>query len=235
MEGTANSASFQLRNYAVGLLLGLAAVGYVQASSTLIGPFMVIFFGMGLVTLPEATRVLRRSPRYLPVFCLLISVGLALVALTWGAALLVALPRGLGNWLLPQLWRPTYPLILPLTISVMGGCAQAGAGTGLHALGAARRSVRAMVLSSAIFVVCGVAGALTGGTVGTIRGAAVAGWIGALLFWWELRGAMGEASDTLASLRYVGYTPLNPVPPVHVQGRHREGPGETARSRQRSR
>jgi O-antigen/teichoic acid export membrane protein len=230
LEGTANSASFQLRNYAVGLLLGLAAVGYVQASSTLIGPFMVIFFGMGLVTLPEATRVLRRSPRYLPVFCLMISVGLGLVALTWGVALLVALPRGLGNWLLPQLWRPTYPLILPLTISVVGGCAQAGAGTGLHALGAARRSVRAMVFSSAIFVACGVAGALTGGTVGAIRGAAVAGWIGALLFWWELRGAMGEASDALASLRYVGYTPLNPVPPVHVQERHREGPGETVRS-----
>jgi O-antigen/teichoic acid export membrane protein len=222
LEGTANSASTQLRNYAVGLILGLAAVGYVQASSTLMGPFMVIFFGMGLVTLPEAARVLRRSPRHLPVVCMMISGGLLLMALTWGAVLLVALPRGLGNWLLPQLWRPTYPLILPLTISVMGGCAQAGAGTGLHALGAARRSVRAMVLSSGIYVVCGVAGAASGGVIWAMRGAAVAGWIGALLFWWELRGAMGEASDVLASLRYVGITPLHPVPPPHAKGRHRK-------------
>ena len=62
LEGTTNSASTQLRNYGVGLLLGLTALGYVQASSTLMGPFMVIFFGMGLVTLPEAARILRRSP-----------------------------------------------------------------------------------------------------------------------------------------------------------------------------
>src|SRR5205085_2486877 len=108
---------------------------------------------------------------------------------------LVALPRGLGNWLIPHLWRSTYPLILPLTISVVGGCLQAGAGTGLHALGAARRSARVMVLSSAIFVVCGVAGALADGTVGAMWGAAAAGWIGAVMFWWELRSALGEASD----------------------------------------
>jgi O-antigen/teichoic acid export membrane protein len=222
LEGTANSASTQLRNYAVGLVLGLAAVGYVQASSSLIGPFMVIFFGMGLVTLPEAARVLRRSPRYLPVFCMLISGGLALLALTWGAILLVALPRGLGNWLIPHLWRSTYPLILPLTISVVGGCLQAGAGTGLHALGAARRSARVMVVSSAIFVVCGVTGALLYGTVGTMWGAAAAGWIGAVMFWWELRSALGEASDVMASLRYVGTTPLQPVRPPHARGRHRK-------------
>ena len=45
-EGTSNSASTQLRTYGIGFVLGLAAVGYVQAASTLMGPFMVIFFGM---------------------------------------------------------------------------------------------------------------------------------------------------------------------------------------------
>ena len=152
-EGTANSASSQLRNYGVGLILGLAAVGYVQAATTLMGPFMVIFFGMGLVTLPEAARILRRSPRHLPLFCLLVSGGLALLGLAWGVVLLVALPRGLGQLMLGSLWRPTYPLVLPTTLLVLGGCASAGAGTGLHALGAARRSLRAMVLGSALTVV----------------------------------------------------------------------------------
>ena len=33
-ENTANSASNQLRTYGVGLILGLAAVGYVQAAIT---------------------------------------------------------------------------------------------------------------------------------------------------------------------------------------------------------
>jgi O-antigen/teichoic acid export membrane protein len=192
LEGTINSGSTQLRNYGVGLLLGLAAVGYVQAATTLMGPFMVVFFGMGLVTLPEAARILRRSPRHMMLFCALVGGGLAVLGLIWGVVLLVALPRGLGHLMLNRLWRPTYPLILPSTIAIMGGCASAGAGTGLHALGAARRSLRAMSISSVIYVVGSLTGAVTGGAAGTMRGAAVAAWIGAMAFWWELNRAMRD-------------------------------------------
>ena len=202
-EGTANSASSQLRNYGVGFILGLAAVGYVQAATTLMGPFMVIFFGMGLVTLPEAARILKRSPGHLPLFCLLVSGGLALLGLAWGVVLLVALPRGLGQLMLGSLWRPTYPLVWPTTLVVLGGCASVGAGTGLHALGAARRSLRAMILGSAMTVVLSLAGAVAAGAVGTMMGAAVASWIGALLFWWQFRTALRDhaGSPTGARLR----------------------------------
>lgn len=189
-EGTANSANTVLRNYGVGLILGLGKLGYLQAASTLMGPFMVIFFGMGLVTLPEAARILRRSPRHLPLFCALVSAGLALAGLAWGVVLLVALPRGLGHLMLGRLWRPTYPLVLPGTIAIMGACVQSGAGTGLHALGAARRSLRAMVLFSALAVACGLLGAVADGLMGTMIGAAVSAWIGALLFWWQLGVAL---------------------------------------------
>ena len=193
-EGTANSGQNQLRNYGVGLILGLAALGYVQAASTLMGPFMVIFFGMGLVLLPEAARILRRSPRHLPLFCACASGGLALLGLAWGVVLLVALPRGLGHLILGSLWRPTYPLVLPSTIAIMGGCVQAGAGTGLHALGAAQRSLRAMVLGAALFVVCGLVGAVVAGVSGTMWGAAISSWVVALMFWWQLRSALREAA-----------------------------------------
>jgi O-antigen/teichoic acid export membrane protein len=189
-EGTANSASSLLRNYGLVAILGLAAVGYVQAAATLMGPFMVIFFGMGLVTLPEAARILRRSPRRLPLFCMLVSAGLALAGLLWGIVLLVAMPRGLGHLMLGNLWRPTYPLVLPATIAIMGGCVQSGAGTGLHALGVAKRSLRAMILFSALYVACGLGGAAADGVMGTMIGAAIASWIGALLFWWQLRLAL---------------------------------------------
>jgi O-antigen/teichoic acid export membrane protein len=189
-EGTANGASTQLRNYGLGALLGLAAVGYVQAAATLMGPFMVIFFGMGLVTLPEAARILRRSPRHLPLFCMLVSAGLALAGLLWGIVLLVAMPRGLGHLMLGHLWRPTYPLVLPSTIAIMGGCVQAGAGTGLHALGVAQRSLRAMILSSALYIACAMAGAVADGVMGAMIGAAVASWLGALVFWRQLHVAL---------------------------------------------
>jgi O-antigen/teichoic acid export membrane protein len=193
LEGTSNSAQGQLRGYGVAIILGLAAVGYVQAANTLMGPFMVIFFGMGLVILPEAVRILNNSPRRLPLFCVGVSAAFAACGLAWGIVLLVILPRGLGNLLLGSIWRPTYPLILPLTISIMGGCVMAGAGTGLHALGAARRSLRAMMIASVLFVVCGVAGAALGGAPGTARGAAVATWLSAALYWWELAAAFRES------------------------------------------
>ena len=55
---------------------------------------MIIFIGVGLVTIPEAARTLRRSPQGLQLFCFLVGAGLAAVAEEWGAILLVALPRG---------------------------------------------------------------------------------------------------------------------------------------------
>jgi O-antigen/teichoic acid export membrane protein len=193
-EGTVNSGQNQLRNYGIGLILGLAPLGYVQAASTLMGPFMVIFFGMGLVLLPEAARILKRSPHRLPLFCACASGGLALLGLAWGVVLLVVLPRGLGQVMLGSLWRPTYPLVLPSTIAIMAGCVQAGAGTGLHALGAARRSLSAMVLGAALFVFCGLVGAVVDGAFGSLCGAAISSWVGALVFWWQLRTALTEAA-----------------------------------------
>jgi O-antigen/teichoic acid export membrane protein len=197
-EGTLNSSQNQLRNYGIGFILGLGALGYIQAASTLMGPFMVIFFGMGLVLLPEAARILRKSPGRLPLFCAGASGGLALCGLAWGIILLLALPRGLGQLMLGSLWGPTYPLVLPSTIAIMGGCVQAGAGVGLHALGSARRSLRAMAIASALFVICGLIGAAFGGAVGTMYGAAVASWAGALLFWIQLRNALREPVRTPA-------------------------------------
>ena len=211
-ENCTNSASVQMRAYGIGLILGLAAVGYIQAATTLMGPFMVIFFGLGLVTVPEAARVLRRSPRHLPLFCLLVGGGLAAAALAWGAALMVALPRGLGQLLLGPIWRPTYPLVLPLTIALMGGCVSAGAGTGLHALAAARRSLRATLFASVGQFAFGLVGALVGGAVGTMYGSAVAAWIGALLFWWQLRAEMRKASHEHVAYREQPQQPAQRLP-----------------------
>ena len=191
-ENTSNSGASQLRLYGVGIVAGLAAVGYVQAATTLMGPFLVIYMGISLVTVPEAARVLRRSPHHLRLYCVLVSGGLAVMGLAWGAVLLVALPRGLGDLLLGRIWRPAYPLVLPLTISVVGACASAGATSGLHALGAARRSLRAMILASAAYLGCGLIGAVVGGAAGSVNGIALATWIGAVLWWWQLRAGLRE-------------------------------------------
>jgi O-antigen/teichoic acid export membrane protein len=192
-EGTSQSAATQIRAYTIGLVLGLAALGSMQAALTLFGPTTILFLGMGLVAIPEAARVLRRSPRHLPLFCLVITGGLSIAALGWGIFLLVALPRGFGLWLLGPIWRSTYPLILPAMLGVMGQGCSAGAGTGLHALGAARRSLRQTLFGSGLYIVGSLAGAAAGGAAGALWGVAVAVWVSAAYGWWLLRVAQREA------------------------------------------
>jgi O-antigen/teichoic acid export membrane protein len=208
-EGTAGTFASLLRNYGIAAILGLASLGYVQAANTLMGPFQIILFGMGLVALPEAARILRNSPRHMNLFCIALSVGLTLAALGWGIVLLVAMPHGLGAWLLGPKWKPTYGLILPTTLFVMGGCASAGQGTYMHALGAAKRSLRAALYTAVLTVAFSLAGAGFSGATGTLDGAALATWLGSVIYLWQLRRALRDrgtpvASGTLGPPRHVG-------------------------------
>jgi O-antigen/teichoic acid export membrane protein len=195
-EGTTSSVGGQLRSYSAALLLGLAAVGYVQAANTLMGPFRIVVVGMTLMMLPEAARLPRRSPRHLPLFCVAAGAGLTLLGLAWGVVLLVAMPRGLGHLMLGSIWRPVYPLVLPATIANMGVCAAMSAGVGLHALGAARRSLRSEVISSALGVACAIVGAATGGALGMMWYMVAAGWLFTLVSWWQFRQALHEAEGS---------------------------------------
>jgi O-antigen/teichoic acid export membrane protein len=192
-ENTSSSGSAQLRTYGLGTLAGLSAVAYVQAAGLLMGPFLVVLMGISLVTVPEAARVLRNSPRHLRLYCLLLSCGVAVAALAWSGAIWVLLPRGLGHLAFPKEWRQTYPLVVPLTIAVMAQCFCDGAAAGLHALGVARRSVRAQLIQSAAFLVLSLLGAARYGAIGALGGSAAATVIAALVWWWHLRAALQEA------------------------------------------
>ena len=196
-ENTSNSGANQLRTYAIGGIAGLASVGYIQAASLLMGPFLVVFMGISIVTVPEAARTLRNSPQHLGRYCYLVGGGLAAMCALWGIALLIAIPHGLGVTLLGrELWRPAYRLVIPYTISIMGTCVSDGLSAGLHALGAARRSLRAMVFASVLYLGFGIAGAYIDGTVGVVCGAAVSTWAGAVLWRLQLRTAMREADNS---------------------------------------
>ncbi len=214
-EGATWGAVSQLRTYGIGLILGLAALGYVQAANTLMGPLTILFLGMSLVAIPEAARILNRSPLRLPLFCLLLSAGLAVAALAWGIVLLVALPRGLGAAVLGPIWRHTYPLVLLQALFVIGQVAGTGPFAGLHALGAARRSLRSITIGSVTYLACCLVGAAAGGIVGTMRGAAIASLISVLITWWQFRMALQESDQVPAGARLL---------PGRRLGRHRGAP-----------
>ena len=75
------------------------------------GPVRSSFWAWALVTMPEAARILQRvAAARLPLFCMLVSAGLAVAAVAWGVVLLDSAAEGLGTWLCGSIWRPTYPL-----------------------------------------------------------------------------------------------------------------------------
>lgn len=211
---TSNSGSAQLRAYGLGALAGLTAVGYLQAANLLMGPFLVVLMGISMVTVPEAARVLRNSPRHLRLYCLLLSCAVAVAALAWSGAILVLLPRGLGHLVLRSRWRPTYPLVAPLTLAIMAQCFCDGAAAGLRALGVAQRSLRAQLIQSATFVVFALLGAAKYGAIGALGGSAAATILAAVVWWWHLRAALRDAG-------------LNS--PAAAAGRHRM-PGASRRA-----
>jgi O-antigen/teichoic acid export membrane protein len=193
VENTSTSSSNQIRLYAVGFIIGLTAVGYIQEGTLMMGPFSVIFMGVSLVTVPEAARSLRKSTRHLWRYCILVGIALTVAAFAWGVVLEIALPRGLGALLLHQgRWESAYGIVPWMVLSMMGATVVAGAMAGLRALGAAKRSMQVNLISTGVYIFLGVAGAAAHGTYGSVEGTALATWIAAMLYWRQLRIGLRE-------------------------------------------
>jgi O-antigen/teichoic acid export membrane protein len=191
-ENLTLSGAYQLRMYGLGAFAGIAAVGTVRGAEMLLGPFFIVLSGIGLVAVPEAARVLRRSVRALPVFCLLLGGAQAVAALAWGLLLLFLLPDKWGHALLGEVWLTASALVLPATLSVACAGFNTGAAAGLRALGIARRSLKAQLCASAFYLVGGVLGGALGGARGSAWGAASATFAAAFVWWFTLRVGIRE-------------------------------------------
>ncbi|GAB2659564.1 hypothetical protein [Kribbella swartbergensis] len=207
-ENLTISSAYQLRMYGLGAFAGVAAVGTVRGAEMLLGPFFIVLSGVGLVAVPEAARMLRRSVRALGVFCLLLGGAQAVAALAWGLLLLLALPDAWGHAVLGEVWLTASALVLPTTLSVMHAGFNTGAAAGLRALGVARRSLKAQLWAAAFYLVGGITGGAVGGALGSAWGAAGATFASAFVWWWTLRVGIRERRDELE------------VEPVGATGRH---------------
>ena len=156
------------------------------------GPFLVVLMGISQVAVPEASRVLRQSPRHLKRFCLLLSGSQAAAAVAWGLVLMTVLPLGPGPALLKELWPPTSQLLPAITVTVAAASFTTAATAGLRAMGLSRRSLRAQLTASAGYVIAGSAGAILGGALGASWGVAVALCFSALVWWHQLLSAVTD-------------------------------------------
>jgi O-antigen/teichoic acid export membrane protein len=196
VENVSISGASQLRMYGLGTIAGLAAVGTVRGAELLMGPFLAVLMGLSLVTVAEAARVLRRSPRRLWPFCLLLGGGQAVAALLWGLALLFLLSGDIGRLVLGDVWQSASTLIVPATLAVTGASFSTGAAAGLRALGAARRSLRSQLFASAAYVGGGLAGAALGGALGSAWGVAAATTSASVVWWIQLHRALRQVPTT---------------------------------------
>jgi O-antigen/teichoic acid export membrane protein len=191
-ENVSISGAAQLRSFVLGAVASLAAVGYVRASEILMGPFLVVLMGISQVAVPEASRVFHRSSARLTHFCFVLGGVQALGAIVWGLMIMIVFPLGPGPALIKELWAPTAVLIPAITARVVFGSFVSAAVAGLRAMGVARRSLRAQLIGSAVYVTGGSAGAILGGAMGTSWGVAIAQFVSLLVWWHQLRAAVKE-------------------------------------------
>jgi hypothetical protein len=196
VENLSDSVSAQLRMYGLGLIAGLAAVGAVRGAQLLLGPFLALRMGIGLIAVPEAARVLRRSPGRLVTFCLLLGGSQAVAGMLWGFSLLL-LPDSSGELMLGTLWPAAAALLVPTTLAMAAGSMFDGAFVGLRALGTARRSLRAQLTRAVALVALGIGGAFIGDAAGSLWGATLASLLGVAVVWRQLRLAV-HALDAVA-------------------------------------
>jgi O-antigen/teichoic acid export membrane protein len=197
VENVSLSAAAQLRLYGLGAISGLAAVGAIRGGELLIGPFLALLMGISVIAVPEASRVRRAAPHRLIHFCLALGVVQALAAALWGVVLLL-LPDGWGRALLGDVWPAAAVLIVPMTLVVMGSSMCSGAMTGLRTLGAARRSLRAQLVTATAYAGFGIAGAWLGGAPGSAWCLVLALSLAAAVWWTQLRAALRTPAEPAA-------------------------------------
>jgi hypothetical protein len=190
-EFAATSGANQAATYGIGAISGLVAVGALRGADLMFGPTNVLFAGLRLTEVPHGARILLQSTRRLVRNSLFLSAGTAAVGAIWGGVLLL-IPSNVGTSLLGETWEPARALVPALTFMTVGRGVTLGAITGLRALAAAKRSLRARMISSAGVLVGGLTGASIAGAVGAAWGFA-ASTIPEMVVWWsEYRRGMAE-------------------------------------------
>jgi hypothetical protein len=102
--------------------------------------------------------------------------------------------------LLGATWQPAVALLLPTTVMIILMAVWSGAWTGLRAIGAAQRSLRAQIIGSSAFVIGALVGGAVNGAAGAAWGSAAGNLVACAVWWRQFQLAMRE----LESVRAVG-------------------------------
>jgi O-antigen/teichoic acid export membrane protein len=190
-EFALSSGTTQTSIYGIGLIAGLRTVAAIKAAQLMLGPINVIFLGSDLVAVPEAVKTLKTRPQRFSKRIFLLSSALGIAALMWGVVALL-MPDSIGRELLGPSWDAGHAIIVPMGLAVAGFGLLVGPMTGIRALEAARRSLRARFKISLLGVVGGLGGAAIAGANGVAWAYAAVAAINIAIYWRELLGALSD-------------------------------------------
>ena len=169
----------------VAAISGLAGVGALYAARVLLAPIGVLFIAATAFTVSEGSRY-QDKPAMVARFAHWVGLILPSVALLWTAALQLV-PSNIGDALLGDSWQEAKPVLLAFGIFWAADGAIVGARGGLRVFAAARRSLRAQIVTTTLMLTGSTIGAFAAGPSGAALGLAITGILGAAVWWIEFR------------------------------------------------
>jgi len=194
--------------FAIGALIGLAAVGSVRGAQLLLGPVYIMSVSAHMTMVPELSRMVSTPARFQRITHVS-SGALLLVGIGWGLVVLL-LPDAVGQEILGESWPGARSVLLPIALSIIIPLASVGPRIGLRALEEASRALRAGIAQFVLTLSGGIGGALIYGTVGAawglVLGTSLAGVWMYVEFWQASRHHVARielGGDTTSSVGQV--------------------------------
>jgi hypothetical protein len=191
VEFVARNAAQSGAMYSTAAFAGLAAAGALRGAQVALGPLNILNMGITAPAITEAVRLQRRSPRRMLHMVGLLGVVLVTMFTAWGVAMYF-LPASIGHILLKKSWEPAHSVVLAYTAVMAASGMLTAATVGLRAMAAAKRSLRARIVTGILAVSGGTFGAATAGAEGAAIGLAAGLWLGGIQWWIQLFQAVAE-------------------------------------------
>jgi len=194
----------QFSAYGIAIVAGLAAAGTLRAAQLLMGPAVFVTQALQLVAVPEARRLLARSPAAL--VRALVVYAFAVSALLFACGLFfVLLPDQAGTALIRQNWEPAKGVMLAVAFSWVTEWVRVAGALGLRVLAQGNRLLVVGAIGSAASLAGAVGGAAIGGAFGGAVGTGLGTAVGAVATWWHFRSALaGLGTPAVAGMRASG-------------------------------
>lgn len=165
-EVLAQQAAGRLSLILLSAIAGVAALGEVSASRTLMMPTTTLITATFAFAVPDAVRLRAGGgPRQLTRYVWVLSVGLA-VSVAVVTAVMLAIPDSFGEILAGKNWAQSKVLLLPAALWAIGMALSQGPRIGLRAVEQPGTILRVAMWLGAALLVATVAGALLAGASG---------------------------------------------------------------------